>query len=139
MCIQANLINLISHFGKIDTTSFPEPPLATLVAVWIRGTQLRCTPRLCHSSREQPSYNSSNLASSSSAIITTSLTSNSAVVDVVVHPSSIFPCSIPHNSFDSMLSGVGNQSSYAKHHYRSSIRDNESRRAKYDLHSSHME
>ncbi|KAI0277194.1 hypothetical protein BGY98DRAFT_649894, partial [Russula aff. rugulosa BPL654] len=59
------------RFGKVDITSLPEPPLATLVAAWIRGTQLRCTLRLCHSSYEQLSYNSSNLlASSSSAIIT---------------------------------------------------------------------
>ena len=58
------------------------------------------------------------------------------ILHVIVHTNSIFPCSIAHNTFYSMRSGGGSRSPYAKHHDRSSKRDNDTRR--FVLHSTHM-
>ena len=70
-------------------------------------------------------YTSPNLTSSSSAITRLLLPTllsccPSDILHVVVHSNPIFPCSIAHNPFYSMISGCGNQSPHAKHHHRSS-------------------
>ena len=140
----------------------PEPPCASLsgqlltIFIPLRSFDLCLsqthsryyTPPLSFKVHEQPSHNSSNLASASSS--SSSITPcpllpiplsrcPSDIGHVIVLSNSIFPCSIACNTFHSMLTGGGNQSSHAKHHYRSSIRDNESWRAKFVLHSTHME
>src|SRR6267154_3393182 len=137
---------LISRFGKPVLTSLPQPhsgyfcchlgsgepsSIALLVSVvqvprtTISQLLQSCLLQLCH--HPVP------------LLPTPPSRCPSDIVHVVVHSNSIFPCSIAHNSFYSMLSGGGNWSPYAKHHYRSSIRDNESRQAKFALPSTHMD
>ena len=119
----------------------PQPLLASCCLLW---AQLCCIPRLYPS-------NSTNIYLISPILLSPNLPSLPFVqlrcravppthilhiLHVIVHSNSIFPCSIAHNTFYSMRSGGGSWSPYAKRHYRSSKRYNDTRR--FVLHSTYM-
>ena len=112
-------------------------PMATLVASL--DPPLHSLP-LSFKFHEQPTLTLLHLAGpalpSPHPLLTAPLSrSPSDILYVVAHSNSIFPSFVTLDTLYSMFSGVGNQSPYTKHHSPSSIRDNQSRRPRFVLHS----